>query len=177
MNETGVVARFEFASGEARGTSLTLHPGCLVHRGASHLETFPLAALASVRVAFERDRSRLAWGAVLIAAACGLLALSAPLAALAGAAAAEISGAASGVGQALHTLLDLVKGIARALPAIAAVFALGGGALAVLGWLGTTMLTLSFAGGERAYGVRGRSHALLDFSEALAAKILQLKRG
>ena len=51
-----------------------------------------------------------------------------------------------------------------------------GGALAALGWLGNTVLTLSFAGGERVYSVRGRNTRLLDFSEAVAERLMQVKR-
>ena len=67
-------------------------------------------------------------------------------------------------------------GNGRALPALGGVAAIGGGALAVLGWLGGTTLTLTFAGGDRVYAVNGRNTMLLDFAEAVSDKLMQVKR-
>jgi hypothetical protein len=53
---------------------------------------------------------------------------------------------------------------------------LGAAALAGLGWLGETTLALAFPGGERTYGVRGRSAPLLDFAEAVSEKLMQMSR-
>src|SRR5258708_32380678 len=92
MSEAGrAITRFDFAAGGLRGTHLTLYPNCLVHRGGAHLETLPLASIASVRVAFERDERKLGWGAARVIIALLLLGISAPLAAFAGGPAAELA--------------------------------------------------------------------------------------
>src|SRR3989442_10141418 len=84
MSDAGpAITRFDFAAGGLRGTHLTLYPNCLVHRGYAHLETLPLASIASGRVAFERDERKLGWGAALGLIALLLLGLAAPLAAFA----------------------------------------------------------------------------------------------
>lgn len=177
MSEAGAaVARFDFTNGAIRGTHLTLYSTCLVHRGDSHLETLPLATVASVRVSFERDSRRLGWGIALIVAALLMFAVSAPLASLAGAAATEVASGTSGVAAALNTLFRIVEAVARALPGVAGAAALGGVALAALGWLGTTTFTLTFAGGERIFPSRGRTAMLLDFAESVSEKLIQLKR-
>ena len=88
MSETGAaITRFDFKSGLTGGSNMTLYATCLVHRSEFHLETLPLAALASVRVAFERNAAWMAWGGVLVFVALLMLAVSGPLAALAGSAA------------------------------------------------------------------------------------------
>jgi hypothetical protein len=62
------------------------------------------------------------------------------------------------------------------LPFAAALTALTGVALAAIGWLGGTFLTLTFAGGERSYPVRGRNTRLLDFTEAVAERLMEARR-
>jgi hypothetical protein len=177
ISEAGAaVARFDFNRGEMRGTSMTLYANCLVHRGDFHLETVPLAALASVRVAFERDFHRIAWGGVLIFIALVLFAVSGPLAAVAATAAGEVATGATGVAAALATLFRIVEAIARLLPFLGVLAALGGGGLIALGWLGATALTLSFARDERIYVVRGRDTRLLDFAETLAERLMLVRR-
>jgi len=42
----------------------------------------------------------------------------------------------------------------------------------VLGWLGSTTLTLTLAGAERVYPIRGRDPRLLDFAEALSERVV-----
>lgn len=177
MTEAGAaITRFAFASGPKRGSHLTLYANCLVHRSEHELETLPLASVASVRVAFERDPHRIAWGVVALLVALVLYAISAPLASVADSAAADVAGGGSGVATALHGLFRVVGAAARALPFLALLGALGGAALLALGWLGVTVLTLSFAGGERAYLVRGRNPTLIEFAEAVSQKLMQLKR-
>jgi hypothetical protein len=177
MSEAGAaIARFGFTRGSLRGSHLTLYANCLVHRSDDELETIPLAGLASVRVAFIHDPNRVIWGVVAIVVAAVLFGIASPLAAVAEAAAADVAGNASGVGAALHGLFRVVGAGARALPFLAALSALGGIALAALGWLGTTVLTLTFAGSERTYPVFGRSTPLIDFAEAVSQKLMQLKR-
>lgn len=177
MNEAGAaIARFAFASGPKRGSHLTLYANCVVHRSEEELETIPLVSMASVRVAFERDPRRIGWGVVALLVALVLYAISAPLAAVADSAAADVAGGASGVAAALHGLFRIVGAAARALPFIALLGALGGAALLALGWLGVTVLSFSFAGGEREYPVRGRNKTLIEFAEAVSQKLMQLKR-
>jgi hypothetical protein len=177
VNEAGAaIARFAFTSGPERGSHLTLYANCVVHRGEHQLETVPLAAVASIRVAFKRDPRRLAWGAVALLFATILFLISSPLAAVADSAAADVAGNASGVAAALHTLFRIVAAGARALPFFAVAGGLGGAALVAFGWLGVTVLSLAFAGGERAYLVRGRSTPLIDFAEAISQKVMLLKR-
>src|SRR5205807_1388713 len=81
----------------------------------AHLETLPLASIASVRVAFERDERKLGWGAALVIVALLLLGISAPLAAFAGGAAAELAaGGTQGVGRALQGFFRVVGALAEA---------------------------------------------------------------
>jgi len=177
MNDPGgALTRFDFDHGPERGSNMTLYATCVVHRSDFHLETLPLAALASVRVAFERDPRQIGWGAALIVVGLLLLAISGPLAAISGSAAGEVATGATGVAAALHGFFRFLEGVAKALPFLAALTALGGAALATLGWLGSTALTLSFAGGERVYAVRGRNTRLLDFTETLVERLMLLRR-
>ena len=127
-----------------RRTYLTLYAACLVHRGDAHLETLPLATVASVRVSFERDARRLGWGIVLVVLALLMFAVSAPLAGLAGRAASEVASGTSGVAAALGTLFRIVEAVAHVLPGVAGAAVLGGLALVALGWYGTTIFTLTF---------------------------------
>lgn len=178
MNDAGsALTRFDFTNGEQRGSHLTLHPNCLVHRGDSHLETLPLATITSVRVAYERSASLLGWGLAMLIAAIVMLLLAAPLASLAAGAAAELAAAGNpGAARALYGMFRVVEALANALPVGALVAVLAGGAFAAFGWLGSTVLTLTFAGAERVFPVRGRNTRLLDFSEAVSERLMQVKR-
>ena len=177
-NDVGpAITRYDFISGSLRGTHFTLYANCLIHRGDTHLETLPLAGIASLRVAYERDARKLGWGVSLVLAALIIFAVSGPLAELAGAAAAEMAAAGgSGVARALYGLFRFLWSLANALPFLAFAIALGGIALAVLGWLGSTTLVLDLAGSERLYPVRGRNSGLIDFSEAVCERLMSLKR-
>ncbi|HWA39049.1 MAG TPA: hypothetical protein VG873_14425 [Burkholderiales bacterium] len=177
MSEGGAaIARFAFTRGPRRGSHLTLYANCIVHRSDDEVETIPLAGLGSVRVAFIHDPNRVIWGVVAIVVAAVLFGIASPLATVADAAAGDVAANASGVGAALHALFRFVGAAARALPILAVLCALGGIALAALGWLGTTVLSLAFAGGERTYPVFGRSTPLMDFAETVSQKLMQLKR-
>lgn len=178
LNDTGAaLTRFDFTRGTLRGTYLALYPSCLVHRGEAYLETLPLAAIASVRVGFERDSRRLGWGAALVIAALLLLAISSPLSTFASAAAADISSAGTqGVARGLLAFFGLLEAIASVLPALAAACVLGGATLAVLGWVGKTILTVALPGAERVFATRGRDARLLDFSEVLSERMMALPR-
>jgi hypothetical protein len=177
MSEAGAaIARFDFDQGVLRGSSLTLYATCLVHRSDFQIETLPLAALSSVRVAFERNQRRIGWGAALMVIALVLFAVSGPLAGISGSAAGEVASGGTGVAGALYGFFRVIESVARALPLAAALTALSGAALAALGWLGGTSLTLTFAGGERIYPVRGRNTRMLDFTEAVAERLMQPRR-
>lgn len=180
VTEPVPATRFDIASGEWRGTQLSLHSTHISHRGDSHLEMLPLAALASVRVSFQRDEGKIRWGIVLAMVAVVLFGVAGTIESLAGSAvremAAQHAGGGTGVAAALLGLFRVVEGFAKALPLLAAVVVLCGAALGVLGWIGTTTLALSFAGGERLYSVRGRDLLLLDFSERVSEALVALKR-
>ncbi len=171
------ISRFDFTAGLLRGTYFTLYSSALVHRGEQLLESFPLAAIASMRVAYERDPRKLGWGASLLIIALLLFAISGPLTELAAGAAAEMAAAGgSGVAKALHGLFRVFGALASLLPLAALACAAGGGALGWLGWLGSTTLVLDLAGSQRVYAVRGRNPALMDFSEAVSERLVSLKR-
>ena len=165
--------RFDFMNGAQRGTHLVLYPACLVHRGDAHLETMPLAALAAVRVSFERDLRRIGWGVALVVLALLLLLVSSPLSALAASWASEISAAGpQGVARGLLAFFHFIGAVASMLPAAGLACALAGAGLGALGWLGETTLTLALPGAERVFSTRGRDARLLDFSEALSERIM-----
>jgi hypothetical protein len=177
MSDPGAaLTRFDFTDGELRGSHLTLFANYLVHRGDSHIETLPLATIASVRVSYERNASLMGWGVVLLFVAMLMLLAAAPLAGVAGSAAAELQASRDGVSRALQGLLRLVEAFGNALPVMAIAAVLGGGALAVFGWIGNTILTLTLAGVERAFRVRGRNTRLLDFTEAVSERLVQARR-
>ncbi len=171
------ITRFDFTTGALRGTYFTLYAACLVHRGDHLLETLPLAAIASLRVGYERDPRKLGWGVSLVLIALLVFAISGPLAELAAGAAAEMAAAGGqGVARALHGLFSFFGAVASLLPLLAFACAAGGVALGWLGWLGSTTLVLDLAGSQRIYPVRGRDPALLDFSEAVGERLMSLKR-
>jgi hypothetical protein len=171
------ITRYDFTGGALRGTHFTLYATCLIHRGDNHLESLPLAAIASLRVAYERDGRRLGWGVALLVVALVLFAVSGPLAGLAGEAATEMAAqGGQGMARALYGVFRFMLAVANALPFAGAAIALGGIALGVFGWLGSTTLVLDLAGSQRIYPVRGRNPGLLDFSEAICERLMSLKR-
>ena len=177
MSATGTevpppLTRFEFTSGELRGSHLALYPRCLVHRSESQLETLPIAALAAVRVAFARDSRKLRWGIALVVVALVLLALAGPLESFASQAAGDMAtSGAQGVARALYSVFRFIEVAASLMPAMALACALGGAALGIYGWRGATILTLSAGGTERVYRVRGRDTLLLDFAEMVSERV------
>jgi hypothetical protein len=171
------ITRFDFTSGLLRGSYFTLYSGSLVHRGEHQLETLPLAGIAAMRVAYERDPRKLGWGISLVIIALLLFAISGPLAALAAGAAGEMAAAGgSGVANALQGLFRFFGAVARLLPVAAFACIAAGIALGWLGWLGSTKFVLDLAGSQRVYAVRGRNPALMDFSEAVSERLMSLKR-
>jgi len=167
-----LVTEYDFGS----GGRLALYTNRLVLHGADAMEAVPLAHLASVRVAFEREPGKLNWAVGLLVAALLLAALSGPLQALA-------TGLASGIREhAGRESLDAVllssasalQAFARMFSPLAAVLTVIAGALLVFFWLGLTTLTLSFAATERVFPVRGRNPLLVQFAEAVAEQLAAL---
>jgi len=174
------ITSFDFGNGPLRGTHLTLFPGYLLHRGGAYHETIPAHSVAAIRVSFARGERQIGWAIVLVAIALVLIGLSAPLAALAGAAAdqvaAQVQGGTGASGQnvaaAVIAAFHFLQTCARLLPVAGAALVLWGGAMFALGWLGVTTLTLSLGAVERAYAVRGRNLMLYDFAESVSERIL-----
>ena len=178
MSDPGVpLRRLDFTSGGLRGTHLLLYPVCLLHRSETHLETLPLAAVASVRVAFERDNLKIGWCVALVVVALLLLAIGSPIASFASNAASEVSTAGTqGVARGLLAFFHFLEAVGSLLPAVGLACALGGAALGALGWMGQTTLALALPGAERVFIARGRDPRLLDFSEALSERMMALPR-
>jgi hypothetical protein len=173
MAEPGpTVTKFTFERGELRGSSLTLFPTCLVHRGEQHLDTLPLAGFTAVRVSFQRNARKLGWGIALVVAALLMLAVAGPLGTWGS------SGVAMGPQSvpAMNHVYRLVEIVATILPVAALACVIGGSALAAFGWMGSTTLLVSLPGAERVYTVRGRDTLLLDFAEALSERLMLLPR-
>jgi len=168
------LTRFDFTSGAHRGSQLILYPRCLVHRNDAELETVMRTRVTAIKVSFNRDAMKLGWGIALVLGALLLLALAAPLGSFAHGAAQEL--AANGVARVLYSLLRFAEFVATVLPALALAGVIGGAMLAVLGWRGSTTLTLALGGAERAYSARGRDKQLLDFAEMAAERLMVVSR-
>ena len=169
MSAAAPLMRFQLRG----GGELSLHPRCVVHRTESEVETLPLAAIAGVRVAFERDSRRIGWGVALVVVAAICFVLAGPLGRFAAGAAAEMSGAgAQGVARALEMLFHSLEVFAGALPVLALACAAAGGMLGALGWKGETVLALALPGSERMFSVRGHDKQLLEFAELLADRLV-----
>lgn len=177
MSLDSPLAEFEIGSGAQRGSRLTLYANRLLHHGGDTLETVPLAQLAAVRVAFERDASKLNWAIGLLIAALVLAAISGPLQSWAAALAAGVKEHArrESLDAVLLGVFTVMRGLAGLLPLLAAALAAGAVALLAFFWLGAMVLTLSFAATERSYAVLGRNHLLLDFAQAVAEQLAQRK--
>ncbi len=178
MNDESQLAltRFDFTTGSNRGSQLLLYPRCLVHRSESQLETVPLSRVTSLKVSFRRSARHLGWGIAAVIVALFFLAISGPLGSLAHGAAEEMAASGQGVARALYSLFRFIELVAAMLPAIALAGALGGAMLGVLGWRGSTTLTIMLGGAERAYSVRGRDTRLLDFAEMAAERLMTAAR-
>lgn len=173
MTPENPLAEFDISSGAQRGSRLTLHANRLSHEGGDSMEAVPLAHLAAVRVAFERDPRKLNWAAGLLLVALVFAAISGPLQGWFTATASKVGDPSrrepldamlSGV---FHTL----GGIASLLPGVVAALAAAAAALLVYFWLGATVLTLAFAATERSYAVRGRNRLLMDFAQVVADQL------
>lgn len=177
MSLDSFLAEFDVSSGVQRGSRLTLYANRLVHQGGDSMETVPLAQLAAVRVAFERDPRKLNWAVALLAVALVLAAVFAPLQRWIAAAAAKVGDPVrpESLDAVLLGAFNALGGFASILPGLAAALAAAAVVLLVLFWLGATTLTLSFAAAERAYAVRGRNRFLFDFAEAIADRLAAQK--
>jgi hypothetical protein len=167
------LVEFEFSTGAQRGARLTLYANRLVHQGRDAMETVPLAHLAAVGVAFEREPRKLNWAVSLLLAALLLAAIAGPLQGWFVAAAAKFG--EPGRRESLDALLlgafGVLGGIASLLPALAAALAAAAAALLAFFWLGLTVVTLAYAATERRYAVRGRNRLLLEFAQAVAEQL------
>ncbi len=137
------------------------------------METVPLAQLASVRVAFERDPRKLNWAVGLLLVALTLAVISAPLQSWIAATASKVGDPArrESLDAVLFGVFNALGGFASILPGIATALALAAAALLVFFWLGATVLTLAFAATERSYAVRGRNPLLVDFAHSVAEQL------
>jgi hypothetical protein len=137
------------------------------------MEIVPLAHLASVRVAFERDPRKLSWSLGLLATALVLASISSPLRNWMADLAAKVS--AGGGRESLDSVLiasfTAFGNLARLLSPLAAFLAAAGVALLVFFWLGRTSLTLAFAATERSCSVRGRDSRLVEFAELVGEQL------
>ena len=177
MSLDNPVAAYEFASGSARGSRLTLYACRLVHRGGDSTEIVPLAHLAAVRVAFERDARKLNWAVILLLVALPLALVSSPLHGWMAEAAAKVgehsrNESVDAMALAVYGMLAFV---ARLCLPLAGLFAVGAIALLVFFWLGLTTLTLSFAAVERNYSVHGRNPLLVEFADLVAERLAARK--
>jgi hypothetical protein len=168
VNADHVLTEFAIAGGR-----LSLYADRFVQHGDNAMETVPLAHLASVRVAFERDARQLHWAVGLVFVALLSAAASGPLQRAAGALAAGVTEHAGresldavllSAFSALGSLAGLFLPIAAGLAAIAA-------ALLVFFALGRTTLTLSYAATERSWAVRGRNLPLMEFADRICDQL------
>ena len=173
MSLDSLLAEFEIGSGVLSGSRLTLYANRLVLHGGDAMETVPLAHLASVRVAFERDPRKLNWAVAMLVVALILAMVSGPLQGWIAALAASVKEHAGreSLEAVLLASFSALGGLARLLSPLAVALAAAAVALLVFFWLGLTTLTLSFAAVERAFPVRGRNIFLVQFAEAVAAQL------
>ena len=171
------VAEFEFASGAARDSRLTLYANRLVHRGADSTEIVPLAHMAAVSVAFERDARKLNWAVILLLVALPLALMSGPLHGWMAEAAAKVGEHSrnESVDAMMLGTFRALAAMARLMLPLAGLLAAGAVALLVFFRLGVTTLTLSFAAVERRYAVRGRNPLLVEFADLVAGSLATRK--
>ena len=169
VSQGDLLTEFDFGS----GGRLALYTNRVVLHGADAMESVPLAHLASVRVAFERDPRKLNWAVGLLVFALLLAMASGPLQGLATALAAGIKEQAGreSFDAVLQSSAAALHAFARLLSPLAVVLTVLAAALLVFFWLGLTTLTLSFAATERAFPARGRNQLLFQFADAVAEQL------
>lgn len=172
------ITEHRFESGPCRGTHLSLYPGRLLHDGGAVVEHMPLAHLASVRIEFSREGGMLKWALILVVVAALLAFSASPVRALAARAAHEVAEQAkrdggSGTGSALQQVFHAIEEGSGAMRPFAWICLLGAAVFAGLFVRGRTLLTVAFAATEREYAVRGRDRALMEFAEALSARLAE----
>jgi hypothetical protein len=173
MSNEAALATYEFRRGELAGSHLSLFGACLVHRGADGFETIHLDRISALRVAFERDASRIAWGGALFFIAFLLIAAFLPMRMLVGSMAAEVTAQAQGTFlPAAIRALDFCVGL---LPFASLGLAAWGITWLVLGWIGETVLRVAAGPGDKVFAMRGRDPLLYEFAESVSAQIA--KRG
>lgn len=177
MSADQPIAGYDIASGEQRGARFSLYPNRLMLTGGETMETIPLAHLASVRVAFERDGSKLNWAIGLCIAALLLALLSGPLqSGMQALAASSASGSGDdSIKSVLLASFNAAAALARLLKPLAFLLFCGAVALGFFFWLGRTTLRLAFAATERAVSVRGRDRQLVEFAELLGERLAERK--
>ena len=168
------IAEFEIPSGAQRGARLSLYANRLVHQGGDATETMPLAQLAAVRVAFERDSRKLNWAVSLLVVALVVAAISRPLQSWIAVAASKVGDPArrESLDAVLLDIFNALGGFASVLTAVAAALAAAAAALFAFFLLGVTVLTLAFAATERSYPVRGRNRLLVEFAHTVAEQLV-----
>jgi hypothetical protein len=172
VNPGELLTEFEFASGAQRGARLALYADRLVLHDADAMETVPLAHLASVRVAFERDPRKLNWAIGLSLAALVLAAMSGPLQAWMQALSGEVrKGGAESLEAVLLASFGAIQHLARLFVPVALALFAGAAALLFYFVLGQTALTLAVAATERAFLVRGRNRLLFQFADSVADQL------
>jgi hypothetical protein len=171
------LAGYEAVSGAQRGARYTLYANRLVLQASEAMETLPLAHLASVRVAFERDARKLNWAVVLLAVAFAFAVSSGPLQAWMMNLAAKVAASAGreSLEAVLLAVFTALAQLARMLFPIAWMLAAGAIALLVFFWLGETRLTLAFAATERSCSVRGRDRQMVEFAELIGERMAARK--
>jgi hypothetical protein len=171
------LAEFEIGSGAQRGSRLTLYANRLVHHGGDSMEVVPLAQLAAVRVAFERDSTKMNWAVVLLVVALFFAVISGPLQGWIASAAAKVGDPArrESLDAVMLAIFNALGGFASILPGLAAALAAAAVVLLLFFWLGVTTLTLSFAAVERVHPVRGRNRYLVEFAQTVAERLAARK--
>jgi hypothetical protein len=171
------LAEYRVAGGEQRGLRLTLYAGHMELKGRDSSETIPLAQLASVRVAFERDPRKLNWAIALLVVALLFAASSGPLQRWMADLAAKVgtSGGRESLEAVMVAVFTACESLARLLSPIAALLAVGAVALIGFFWFGQTRLALAFAATERSCTVRGRDRGLVEFAEQVGEQLSTAK--
>jgi len=177
MNANAPLTEVELRSGLRAGARLTLYANRIVHTAPDAMQTVPLAQLAAVGVAFERDARKLNWAIGLLVLALVLAALSAPLrdGLLSLATRMGEPGRRESLDTVLVSAFGALAAAARLLAPLAALLAGLAAWLIALFWMGVTTLTLTFGALEREFPVRGRNLQLIDFAQAVGEQLAARK--